>query len=436
MTSTTAPRGPIAADHSRASTRIAAVAMIGHAVTYLLSILFARNLGVEGFEAYVVAAATFVLMLNFAPLGLDKYAIRLLPALFERGDWTRAAGFQRFSFRRILRASTIVMAAGIIWIVVQGGAGSALGRALFASVLSLPAAALVQFLAGVLAASGGEARANLAVRVAVPVCTLGFVGIVLATPTRFTGALAITCWGAAWIVSYMWLSIEAARWQPPDALAARPSEDPRWAAEARTFWIYGFAMAFMGQAGVVALELLQPSAAAVGAYGAAMSTAGVFVATVAATNGLYARRISLLIERRDISALARLGRERLRWLIPLVSVFVIVVFAFSAEILMLFRPEFVEEGVAPLRILAIAVSVTLVFALSPTYLKYRQRNRALFTVVLVSSALQIALLLVLVPWLRATGAAWAYALSTTATYAVFTALRGRELRRLEGEDAG
>lgn len=409
--------------------------MVGHAITYLLSILFARTLGVEGFEAYVVAAAAFVLMVNVAPLGLDKYAIRLLPALFERGDWARAAGFQRFAARRILRASTLLLAAAIVWIVFQGAAGSAMGRALFASALSLPAAALVLFLAGVLAASGGEARANLAVRVAVPAGTLVFVGIVLATPTRFTGALAISCWGASWIVSYAWLSIEAARQQPPEALAARPIEDPRWAAEARTFWAYGVTMALMSQAGVVALELLQASSAAVGAYAAAASTTGAFAAAVAATNGLYARRISVLIERRDVAGLGRLGRERLRWLVPLLSVFVIVAFVGSEEILALFRTEFVPEGVAPIRILAIGLSLTLVFALSPIYLKYRQRNRALFVVVAVSTALQIAMLLALVPRLGATGAALAYALSTCVSYAVLTILRNRELRILGREPA-
>lgn len=404
--------------------------MVGHAVTYLLSILFARTLGVEGFEAYVVAAAAFVLMVNVAPLGLDKYAIRLLPALFERGDWARAAGFQRFSARRILRASTLLLAAAIVWIVLQGSAGSAVGRALFASVLSLPAAALVLFLAGVLAASGGEARANLAVRGAVPAGTLVFVGIVLATPTRFTGALAISCWGASWIVAYVWLSIEAARQQPAEVLAARPIEDPRWAAEARTFWAYGVTMALMSQAGVVALELLQSSAAAVGAYAAAASTTGAFVAAVAATNGLYARRISILLERRDVAGLERLGRERLRWLIPILGAFLIFVFLYSEEILSLFRPEFVAEGVAPIRILAIGLSVTLLLALSPTYLKYRHRNGALFAVVAVSTALQIAMLVLLVPRLGATGAALAYALSTCVSYAVFTVIRNREIRIL------
>lgn len=406
--------------------------MVGHAITFALSIVLARGLGVEGFEAFVVAAAAFVLMLNIAPLGLDKYAIRLLPALFESRDWGGAAGFVRFSVRRVVGASLTVMAVATLWILSAADAGSDRGRALLASVLSLPAAALVQLLAGVTGAAGGERRANLIARVGVPLCTLGLAGVALAAPIPFSGATAIACWGVSWVVAALWLRLESVRRLPAEALAARPLEDAGWGAQARVFWAYGIAMALMGQAGIVALEMLQPSASAVGAYGAAMSTAAAFVATVAATNGLYARQLSVLMERRDGPALQRLRRERLRWLLPLIAAFLATVFVFSGEILGLFRPEFVAEGIGPIRILAVGVSVTLVFALSPTYLKYRQRNRELSTIVAASAALQMVLLAGLVPRRGATGAAMAYALSTCVMYSAFAAMRYREMGRIGG----
>ncbi len=77
----------------------------------MLSIVLARRLGVEGFEAYVVASAAFTMMIMFAPRGIDKYALRLLPALFERGDWERARGFLRFGLREILWTSIVVASA-------------------------------------------------------------------------------------------------------------------------------------------------------------------------------------------------------------------------------------------------------------------------------------------------------------------------------------
>ena len=69
--------------------QLAIFAVVGQSAAYLLSIVLARNLEVEGFEAYVVASAAFTLMVMFAPRGIDKYALRLLPALFERADWVR-----------------------------------------------------------------------------------------------------------------------------------------------------------------------------------------------------------------------------------------------------------------------------------------------------------------------------------------------------------
>ena len=68
---------------------LAALAVIGQAIAYVLSVVLARRLGVEGYEAYAVASAAFLLMVTEAPQGVDKYTLRFLPALMERRDWAR-----------------------------------------------------------------------------------------------------------------------------------------------------------------------------------------------------------------------------------------------------------------------------------------------------------------------------------------------------------
>ncbi len=68
------------------------LAVVGQSVAYLLAVTRARQLGVDGFEAYAVASAAFTLMVMYTPRGLEKYALRLLPALFARGDWGRPGG--------------------------------------------------------------------------------------------------------------------------------------------------------------------------------------------------------------------------------------------------------------------------------------------------------------------------------------------------------
>jgi len=105
----------------------------------------------------------------------------------------------------------------------------------------------------------------------------------------------------------------------------------------------------------------------------------------------------------------------------------VIAFAFTHELLALFRPEFVSEGVVPLRLLAVATAFSVLFALAPTYLKYRRRNRATYATVACAAAAQGMLLLLLVPRLGATGAAIAYAMSMCGMYGAFAWMAHREL---------
>jgi len=91
----------------------------------------------------------------------------------------------------------------------------------------------------------------------------------------------------------------------------------------------------------------------------------------------------------------------------------------------------VNEGVVPLRLLAVATAFSVLFALAPTYLKYRRRNRATYVTVACAAAAQGMLLLLLVPRLGATGAAIAYAISMCGMYGAFAWMALRELALLK-----
>ena len=172
---------------------------------------------------------------------------------------------------------------------------------------------------------------------------------------------------------------------------------------------------------------MQPSAAAVGAYAAAMGTAGLVAVLATATNRAYARQLSILLEQREFATVLDLRGERLRWLLPALAVFLVIAFVFTHELLALFRPEFVNAGVVPLRILAAATAFSVLFALAPTYLKYRRRNRTTYVTVACAAATQAMLLLLLVPRFGATGAATAYAVSMCGMYGAFAWMAHHEL---------
>lgn len=218
------------------------------------------------------------------------------------------------------------------------------------------------------------------------------------------------------------------RTTPSEVRRADPTEDARdWRQAAIPFWIYRFSLALVSQAAVIALDSLQPSAAAVGAYAAAIATANLPLVLVTSTNRYYSRQLSILLEQRDFAGMLKLRRERLRWLLPVVALFLALVFGFGRKILGVFRPEFADEGVAALQLLAVATATSMLFALAPTYLKYVGHNRFTLGIVVGTAAIQVFLLALLVPRFAASGAALAYAVSTCGMYLVFARMAHSEL---------
>lgn len=412
------------------------MASVGHGISYLVSLCLARMLGVEGFEAYVVGSTAFILMVTIAPLGLEKYALRLLPALFEQADWPRAKAYLRYGFRRTLCASALVAAAVGAWAYWISDLPFDTRLAIAVSCVSLPAGALVHYALEVVSAAGHEMRATAIFRIAVPATTLALVGLLFALPLTPSGPMAVACWGIAWAAALAMMAWQWRQAAPPqlagtETVDEKSTEKSTWISEARPFWIYRIALALLAQAGVMALVSFNAEASAVGAYAAAMGTAGLAAMLATATNRTYARRLSVLLEQRDFATVMRVRRERLGWLLPAVAIFLLLVFGFTRQILALFRPEFVDEGVLPLRLLALSTAFSVVFALSPTYLKYARRKHATYLTVACAALLQVVMLVVLVPRLGATGAAAANAASMITMYGAFAWMASREVRRLE-----
>ena len=427
------PSNPSNVQSSGHESKLAGLAFLGQCISYAVALLPARHLGVEGFQAYAVASAVFILMAVVAPRGSEKYALRLLPVLIEQRDWARARGYMLFGLRRTLLTAMVLGALVGTWAASVRELSDATRLAILVTVLSLPAGALVHYGLEVLSAWGREFTALALFRIVVPGLVLVFVCMLLVSSAQISGAMAIACWGIAWLLVLLLMAWQMTRVMPKAISDAVPEEElEEWKDAARPFFVYRLSAGLLAQSAVIALDWLQPSAAATSAYAAAASTVGLVAVLATATNRAYARQLSLLLERREYDTILLLRRKRLRWMLPLIGVFLLVSFIFTREVLGLFGPGFVEEGVAALRLLAIATAFTVLFALAPTYLKYQGRNRATYVAVSCTAALQVLLLLVLVPRFGAAGAAVAYALSLCGMYTVLAVMAHGELTTLRG----
>lgn len=420
--------------HLGLPTKLATFAITGQLIAYLLSIVLARQLSIEGFEAYAVASAAFILMVMIVPQGMDKYALRVLPALFERGDWSTAHSYLRYGMRQTLWAAlTLAFLVGC-WALYFSPAPYTTRMAIIATCLSLPCGALVHYYSDVLSSTG---RADLAVsifRIVVPSLVFALIGVLLILPIELTGALATGSWGIAWAIALwlVWLGVR--RNTPPDVWRANhTSTSSAWRSEARPFWYYRITLAIVAQVGILGLEILQPSAEAVGAYAVAIATASLPLVLVTSTNRSYSRQLSILLEQKDYAGILEVRRARLIWLLPAVALFLITIFSFAHEILTFFRPAFADDGTAALQIMAVAISFSMLFALAPTYMKYMRHNRTTLYIVIAAAVVQIILLFLLIPRFAATGAALAYATSVCLMYGTFALMANRELRHLRDD---
>lgn len=413
-----------------ATASLALLAIGGQIAGVALMIVLAGRLSIEEFDAYVVAAAAFLLMLAIAPQGADKLALRIVPPLLDRRDWDHVRGYAVFGVRRALIGASVVGAIGVAVALWLPDLPTPTRIAVAASVLALPAGALAQIGLEFLTAIGLARTATAIVRLVVPGLVLAFAIGTTAAGGIPTGAQMIAAWGAAWVaaVALMMLCLRA-RAQPVLS-APRKSEDAAWSVAARPLWLYRIVAGLMAQAGVLSLELSGAPPVEVGAYAAAASVVSLIVVLATATNRAYARELAIRLERRDFAGIAESSVRRRRWLLPATGVILAAVLIFPREILALFRPELVEAGVMPMRILVAATAVSMTFALAPTFLKYRGLNRLISRTMTASVALQIVLLILLVPRIGAAGAAIGYAVSSVLMYGSFAGFSRLELGRL------
>lgn len=407
------------------------VALLGQALVYGSSLLLARQLPLDQFDDYVLASAAFLALAPIAALGSDRYALRILPVYIERGDSARVHGYLHFARRRIWRASALLSLGMLAWALwPEGRLADNADTSIAVAALAVPLAALAHLGLEALTALGAKFTALALFRIAVPAIALACIGVVLAVGQPLSAPLAMACWGPGWLAAVALMARAGRRRLATLPPHAQVLEKPRaWRAAARPGGVFRWSLALFGQSPLLALGLLQASDAAVGSYAAAVGTVGLAGVLAAATNRAYARRLAILLERRDNAGILQLRRERLRWLLPALAVFGGACLVFGDRLLALFRPEFAGEGGTALRLLALSAVVSVLLSLSPTYLRYQRRRKLVYTTLAGAVIGQALLLLLLVPPLGATGAALASTIATCAMYGCFAWLARRELRR-------
>lgn len=416
----------------RKALQLCLLALTSYLLFYGIGVYLARALGVSGYKTYSVAIATLTLLASFTTLGLEKYAVRALPAFYEGEDWSRARGFTHFGRNLILSLSLVVVVAFASISMIRALATDHEPTwATLLAVVFLPVVVAATFLLEILSASGQVVRATIVYRIAFPLSILAVFAVVGVSPAQLSPVWAIAAFGTAWLVSFILLGrlVHGALPQPVHT-ADGLREPALWLRKAAPFLIHSVMMTQFASLGVVGLEILGSPEREIAVFAAAMQTGGFVVLLATATNRLYGPLASLVIERRDYRGLIATIRERHSWIIPATLVFMGVIALFGRRILEVFGPEF-SAGFPALCWIAGGATVSVWFAMAPSYLKFVGRNSLVLGVTAAAGILNIALLAWLGPRHGATGAGAAYGISLAAMAITLLVLGLREARKLK-----
>ena len=385
---------------------------------YVTSILLARTLNVGDFDDYNVAVSSVLVLTSLATLGLEKYALRCLPAWPNHQDWARSSGFLQFSRRLILVTSLVLV---VLFCVTLELTPTLRGKPITwrssSWRCSCPRPRCFKFILEVAAAYGGQLKGVASYRILFPALLLLLNAGVWVLLAASGGVSAAFSYGAAWLVAIAVLNLTTESYIPAPVWQAKPMREPGvWIRGALAMAAGSLVLTMLAQTGVIILELNHPDEAVVSAYAVAFQTGTLVVILATATNRLYAPRISALLDRGDFQALRTMARYRLLVIAPLTLGYLFVIIAFGPSILSLFGENYSTEYPA-LCLIALGASVSTIFSLSPTYMHFTNRDRIVLPALVASVVLNLALCIPLSDRYGALGAAIAYAVPVSLLHA-------------------
>ena len=76
--------------------------LVSYAAFFLVNTVLARNLSIHEFNDYNVGVSILLLLAALTPLGLEKFALKILPALGHNEGYAHSRGFLRFSIATVV----------------------------------------------------------------------------------------------------------------------------------------------------------------------------------------------------------------------------------------------------------------------------------------------------------------------------------------------
>jgi O-antigen/teichoic acid export membrane protein len=416
-----------AESHGSGAILLIVFSLVSAGIGYASSILVARILGHEGFHDYAVAISSLALLSTFAEAGTGKFALRILPVYVGSGQWSRAAGFMRFSLRSVLLISVVL---AVVVALVEGLEDKQFGDyPLGIAVLFLPAAALAGTAVDFVMANQAAIRGALIARVVIPVTTLILILATASLVDGFNASWAVGCYGSGALIGAILAVWVFARSSRREVFSAVPCyETKTWMGECLSFLILAMLMTWIFKISVIVLATLPIAEIEVALFAAAMETGCLILLLSKSTDKYFQPYISLMIEHESWEDAAKMRRRRWIWIGAACAAFLFVIFVFGKSILRLYGEPFVD-GHPALCLVAMATTTWTLFSLAPSYLKYIGFDRIVFSMLVGGAIAMAALTAILGYRWGATGAGAAFCIVLASVALVLMMYANRHLNR-------
>lgn len=345
---------------------------ISYAVTLAIHVAVARLLDPVDFGAYSAAVAMSLVICTCATLGLEKYALRVMPEYLRNNSIAKVRGYILFGAALTVICGTALGFFGIA--AYEQWGPHTKGIAVLEQMLwYVPAIALFLFLLEIATIFGAAAAATTIYRLVQPMLVV--IGIVPNIMGGFTVEEAVTIYGGSWVVSLAILAVYLAVSLPKVMYSRRMTVHPRlWVANGMGYLGLSLLMMLFWQSAILVLEILKGDRTGVALLSASLQIAGLAVIIQTATMRIFAPELARRIAANDLQGQQQLLRRRALFMLVLGGCFLLLVLQFGREFLGLFGKSYVE-AYPTLVLLTIGNVVSIVFGSGSVFLQFHGRHR-------------------------------------------------------------
>jgi len=410
-----------------------AVNVVGTGVSFVVQILMARALGLEGYGVYVVALAAVNAFLVFAKFELDGATTRFLAGYVGAQAWSLARGFVRWTRRSILYSSLAVGSGGVVAILLFWDR-LVLEHAAYPAAL-LTACALLVANAQLLV-RGAQMQAfqrfaaaqfpGIVLRPSLLGLTIAIAYFVL--HRRLSPSLAIAANLGATIVS-VGVLVALVRWaRPPEMATAGEEYDRiRWRRASYGLLAIGVAQIVLSQQSDLLIVGTMVSTQDSALYSAAAQFSLLVGFAQTSLSFVAAPMIAELFERKDLRGLQRLIRTVIKGNALVTVPIMLVLLLFGRSFLALYGDPF-RAAYPVLVLLVIAAStVALVGSLAGFLLTMTEYQKEAAWIIGGSALLNLLLAVILTPMIGLVGTATATLIATVVRSAILVVFIRRRM---------